>query len=109
MAVPLPIAVEQGDLVAELMLQELEELQLQVKVMLVEMQLQIWVETLVVAVADILLLVVQEQETVELQEDQELLEMVEQVYPFQVFFQEHQFVLLEAAAEALLDQVVHQM
>ena len=41
MAVPLPIAVEQEDLVAELMLQELEELQLQVKVMLVEMQLQI--------------------------------------------------------------------
>jgi len=67
------------------------------------------VEMLVLAVEDILLLEDVQQETVELQEDQELLEMVEQVYPFQVFFQEHQFVLLEEAAEALLDQVVHQM
>ena len=39
---------------------------------------------------------------------QELLELAEPVYQFQIFFQEQQFVLLEAVEAVLRDQVLHQ-
>ena len=58
---------------------------------------------------DFLLLEEMQQEMAELQEDQELLELVVLVYVYQVYFQEHLLVLLEAVEEDLLDQVVHQM
>tara|TARA_R110000796_G_scaffold248780_1_gene375855 strand:- start:130 stop:357 length:228 start_codon:yes stop_codon:yes gene_type:complete len=75
----------------------------------VEPQVQIPVETLVLAVVELVLLEQVEQEMVELQEDQELLEQAEQVYAYQVYIQDHLLVLLVEVVVELLDQVVHQM
>jgi hypothetical protein len=87
----------------------LEDQELHAKVMMVEIQVQMQVVILAVVEEDFLLLEEMQQEIVELQEDQELLELVVLVYVYQVYFQEHLLVLLEAVEEDLLDQVVHQM
>jgi hypothetical protein len=101
--------VEQVDQVEVLMHLELQDQELHVKVMMVEMQVQMQVVMSAVVEEDFLLLEEMQQEIAELQEDQELLELVVLVYVYQVYFQEHLLVLLEAVEEDLLDQVVHQM